>query len=144
MTDLTVSITKTLSAPIEQVFDAWLDPAMLTRFILPTPGMPQPDVENDPREGGRFRIVMHLGDDRIPHTGTYLEVQRPRRLKFSWESPYSTDDSTVTLDFTALDAKTTRVVLTQMKFLHEEARSDHETGWRNVIDQLAVILAPAH
>ena len=33
MTDLTVSITKTLSAPIEQVFDAWLDPAMLTRSL---------------------------------------------------------------------------------------------------------------
>jgi len=140
MTDLTVSLSKTINAPIEKVFDAWLDASLLTRFVLPTPGMPQPDVENDPREGGRFSIVMHLGDDRIPHTGTYLEVDRPQRLKFSWESPYSTDDSTVTLDFTPLDATTTQVELTQVKFLHEEARSDHETGWRNVIDQLALIL----
>lgn len=136
MTDLTVNITKTVHAPIEQVFDAWLNPELLTRFILPAPGMPQPEVETDPREGGRFTIVMHVGDDRIPHTGSYLELDRPHRLRFSWESPYSTDDSTVTLDFAEIDSTTTRVELTHAKFLHEEARSDHEGGWGNILDRL--------
>jgi len=136
MTDLTVNITKTVHAPIEQVFDAWLNPELLTRFVLPAPGMPQPEVENDPREGGRFTIIMHVGDDHIPHTGSYLELDRPHRLRFSWESPYSTDDSTVTLDFTEIDSATTRVELTHVKFLHEEARSDHEGGWGNILDRL--------
>ncbi|MCP4765941.1 MAG: SRPBCC domain-containing protein [Gammaproteobacteria bacterium] len=136
MTDLTVNITRTIHAPIKQVFDAWLDPELLTRFILPAPGMPQPEVENDPRENGRFTIVMHVGDDRVPHTGSYLELDRPRHLVFSWESPYSTDDSTVTLDFAEIDATTTRVELTHVKFLHEEARSDHEGGWGNILDRL--------
>lgn len=137
MTDLTVNITKTVHAPIEQVFDAWLNPELLTRFILPAPGMPQPEVENEPREGGRFTIVMHVGDDRIPHTGSYLELDRPHRLRFSWESPYSTDDSTVTLDFAEIDSTTTRVELTHVKFLHEEARSGHEGGWGNILDRLS-------
>ena len=136
MTDLTVNITKTIHAPIEQVFDAWLNPELLTRFILPAPGMPQPEVENDPRENGRFSIVMHVGDNRVPHTGSYLELDRPRRLKFSWESPYSADDSTVTLDFAEIDSTTTRVELTHVKFLHEEARSDHQGGWGNILDRL--------
>ncbi|MDH3763870.1 MAG: SRPBCC domain-containing protein [Gammaproteobacteria bacterium] len=140
MSDLTVNLKKTINAPIERVFDAWLDPAMLTRFILPDPAMPQPEVENDPREGGRFTIVMHVGDDRLPHTGTYLTVERPRRLRFSWKSAYSPDDSTVTLDFTALDADTTRVELTHVKFLHEEARSDHEGGWGNILDKLVEVI----
>lgn len=140
MTDLTVNLNKTVNAPIEKVFDAWLDPGMLTRFILPAPGMPQPDVENDPREGGRFTIVMHVGDDKIPHTGSYLIVDRPNRLVFSWKSPYSTDDSTVTLDFKAVDASTTQVELTHVKFLHEEARSDHEGGWGNILDKLNEVI----
>ena len=140
MSDLTVNLKKTINAPIERVFDAWLDPAMLTRFILPDPAMPQPEVENDPREGGRFTIVMHVGDDRLPHTGTYLTVERPRRLRFSWKSAYSPDDSTVTLDFTAIDADTTRVELTHVKFLHEEARSDHEGGWGNILDKLVEVI----
>lgn len=140
MTDLTVNIEKIINAPIEKVFDAWLDPAMLTRFILPDPAMPQPEVENEPREGGRFTIVMHVGDDKLPHTGSYLKVERPNRLKFSWESAYSTDDSTVTLDFTAIDAGTTKVELTHVKFLHEEARSNHEGGWGNILDKLDEII----
>ncbi|MDH3449769.1 MAG: SRPBCC domain-containing protein [Gammaproteobacteria bacterium] len=140
MTDLTVRIDKTVNAPIEKVFDAWLDPALLTQFILPAPGMSQPEVENDPREGGNFTIVMHVGDDRVPHSGSYLAIDRPNRLKFSWESPYSTDDSAVTLEFTAVDANTTEVTLTHVKFLHEEARSDHEGGWSNILDKLGEVL----
>jgi len=140
MTDLTVNIEKIINAPIEKVFDAWLDPAMLTRFILPDPAMPQPEVENDPREGGRFTIIMHVGDDKLPHSGSYLTVDRPGRLKFSWESVYSPDDSSVTLDFTAIDATTTKVELTHVKFLHEEARSDHEGGWGNILDKLDAVL----
>ena len=137
MTDLTVSLSKTIHAPIEKVFDAWLDPAMLSRFILPAANMPQPEVTTDPREGGRFEIIMHVGDDKLPHTGTYLVLKRPTQLVFSWESGYSPDDSTVSLDFTAVDATTTRVELTHVKFLHEEARSDHEGGWTLILEHLA-------
>lgn len=140
MTDLTVNLNKIINAPIEKVFDAWLDPEMLIQFILPAPDMPQPDVENDAREGGRFSIIMHVGDDKIPHTGSYLTVDRPNRLVFSWESPYSTDDSTVTLEFKAIDAGTTSVELTHVKFLHEEARSDHEGGWGNILDKLHEVI----
>ena len=137
MTELTLKLEKTINAPIEKVFDAWLDPAMLTQFILPQPGMPNPRVENDPREGGQFRIVMIHGDDELPHGGNYLVIDRPRQLKFTWASHYSPDDSTVTLDFTGVDANTTHVVLTQEKFLHEEARDAHRGGWGNILDSLA-------
>ena len=140
MTDLTVSVSKTINAPAERVYDAWLDPALLTRFILPAIGMPQPEVGNDPREGGRFEIVMHVGDERIPHRGTYLELKRPERIVFSWESPYSTDDSRVTLEFSAVGDGQTRVELTHIRFLNEEARDNHEGGWRNILDALDGIL----
>ncbi len=35
MTDLIVNISKTIQAPIEKVFDAWLNPETLSQFILP-------------------------------------------------------------------------------------------------------------
>lgn len=140
MTDLTLKVSKNIDAPIERVFDAWLDPALLTRFILPAPGMPQPEVENNAREGGRFSIIMQVGDERIPHTGTYLVLRRPDRLVFSWESPYSTDDSRVTLEFSAIGENSTRVELTHEKFLNEEARDNHEGGWRNILNELDSVL----
>ena len=140
MTDLTVSITKNINAPIEKVFDAWLDPSILTQFILPAPGMPQPEVENDAREGGRFTIVMQVGENKIPHFGTYLIIKRPKQLVFTWESPFSVDGSQVNIKFSAIDDQTTQVDLTHRKFADEESRDNHRGGWGNILDKLDDVL----
>ena len=140
MTELTVNLSKTINAPIEQVFDAWLDPAMLAQFILPMPGMPQPEVNNDAREGGEFSIIMQVGEDRIPHTGSYLIINRTSQLVFTWQSPFSVDGSQVDLRFNAINDNTTEIELTHTKFADEEARSDHEGGWGNILDTLGNIV----
>jgi uncharacterized protein YndB with AHSA1/START domain len=140
MNDLTLCVKKTVNAPIDNVFDAWLDAEMLARFILPMPGMPQPEVENEPHQGGGFTIVMHVGDNKIPHTGEYLEINRPNRLVFSWVSPFSTDGSTVTINFNESANGGTDVELTHVRFIDEEARSDHEGGWTNILEKLDNIL----
>jgi len=140
MTELTVNINKEINAPIEKVFDAWLDPKMLARFMTPMPGMPESDVENEAVEGGEFTIIMHAGNDDLPHTGKYLEISRPDKLVFTWESHRSIDDSTVTINFTKLDDNKTKLELTHVKFINEEARSDHEGGWGNIINKLSEIL----
>ena len=141
MKDLTLNVRKTIHAPIEKVFDAWLNPELLAQFILPMPGMPQPEVENDAQQGGSFTIVMQVGDDKIPHTGEYLEINRPDKLVFSWLSPCSTDGSQVTIDFKAVDSSTTDVELTHVRFIDEETRADHEGGWTNILEMLDEVLS---
>ncbi len=140
MTELTVQLTRIINAPIEQVFDAWLDPETLARFILPMPGMPQPEVTNDACEGGGFTIIMQVGEDRIAHTGKYLEIIRPERLVFTWESPFSPAGSRVTLLFSAEAESRTRIDLTHVKFFDEQTRTDHEGGWGNILASLDDLL----
>ena len=141
MKDLTLNVSKTIHAPIEKVFDAWLNPELLAQFILPMPGMPQPKVENEAQQGGSFTIVMQVGDDKIPHTGEYLEINRPDKLVFSWLSPFSTDGSQVTIDFKSVDSGTTDVELTHIRFIDEEARANHEGGWTNILEMLDEVLS---
>ncbi len=141
MTDLTVNITKIIHAPIEKVFDAWLSAETLSQFILPMPGMPSPQVENQAREGGNFTIIMQVGDDKIPHSGKYLEISRPNKLVFTWDSPFSIDGSTVTLKFTDMGENKTNVDLTHVKFPDEESRVNHEGGWGNILEVLNDVLA---
>lgn len=142
MTDLTVNIDKIIHAPIEKVFDAWLDPSMLTKFMKGIPDKTDTDVEIDARESGRFTFIMHMGDVKIPHTGTYLEIRRPDRLVFTWKSQYSVvENSTVTLNFTRIDDNKTNVSLSHVKFIDEDARSGHEEGWGNILDQLNEIMS---
>ncbi len=136
MTDLTVNVTKTIHAPIEKVFDAWLNPKILSLFMTPMPSMPESDVENDAREGGCFTIIMHAGDDELPHSGEYLEIKRPHKLVFTWVSHRSVDNSVVTLNFTKIEDAKTKVSLSHVKFVDEKSRFDHEGGWGHILDKL--------
>jgi len=141
MAELTVNINKVIHAPIEKVFDAWFNPGMLSKFMKGLPDKTDTDVEIDAREGGHFKFVMHLGDDQIEHTGEYLEISRPSKLVFTWASRYSiVDNSTVTLNFTKIDDTKTNISLTHVKFIDEEARSGHEEGWSNILDNLNEIM----
>lgn len=141
MTDLKVNIEKIIHAPIEDVFDAWLNPEMLAQFMRGLPEMTETEVDIDAREGGRFTFVMNLGDEKIPHTGKYLEIRRPDKLVFTWESQYSVaDNSTVTLLFTKIDETKTNISLTHLRFIDEEARSGHEEGWGHVLVHLEEVM----
>jgi len=136
MTDLTVNVNKVINAPIEKVFDAWLDPKVLSKFMMPMPGMAESDVQNYAQEGGSFTITMHAGGAKLPHTGRYIEINRPDKLVFTWASHCSVDNSTVTLNFTKLAEDKTNIGLSHIKFIDEESRSDHEGGWTNILKAL--------
>ena len=135
MTELSLNVSRTINAPVEALFNAWLDPEMLARFMLPGDGMSVPKAETDPVEGGRFDIIMQAGEQEIPHAGTYKKIDRHSQLVFTWESPFSTDGSTVTLDFKPVDGGT-EVNLNHVKFPNEESRDNHEGGWAAILAKL--------
>ncbi|MGI9316644.1 MAG: SRPBCC family protein [bacterium] len=137
---LSLSITKTINAPVEKVFDAWLDPETLSRFMLPKAGMPCPAVKLDPSVGGRFQIDMDVGEKIIPHEGEYLEIERPNRLCFTWVSPFSAPGSTVTIDFQSSGEGVTDITLSHVRHLSEESRDSHHGGWTNILDQEAEVI----
>jgi uncharacterized protein YndB with AHSA1/START domain len=81
-----VEIHRRLPAPIGEVFRWWTEPDLLCEWMTPI-GNVEADI--DLRVGGALRIVMK-GDGRvIEHTGEYLEIDPPRRLVFTWVSPYT-------------------------------------------------------
>ncbi|MGI9391182.1 MAG: SRPBCC family protein [Boseongicola sp.] len=136
-TELSMETSRTIAAPREKLFDAWLDADMLAQFMMPAQNMSVPEAKSDPREGGRFRIVMLAGDQELPHEGTYKTIDRPNQLAFTWESPFSTlEDSTVTVDFReAQDG--TEVTLRHVRFPSEEIRDNHQGGWTAILEALA-------
>ena len=134
-TDLTLTVSRLIKADAKRIYDAWLDPAMLSRFMRPDADVTIPKATNDPRVGGRFDILMQAGDKQIPHAGTYLDLTPHSRIVFTWESPFSTDGSTVTVAL-APEAEGTKVTLTHVKFLSEEMRDNHQKGWGEILDAL--------
>lgn len=136
MSEFETTVKKTIPAPRKAVFEAWLDPKALGKFMTPGPGMTVPRAETDPKVGGRYVIVMQAGDQEIPHEGEYKVIDRYERLQFSWKSPYSTHDQLVTLTFVEVSERETELTLHHQGFDSEESRDNHEKGWGAILEAL--------
>jgi uncharacterized protein YndB with AHSA1/START domain len=99
-----VVVTHRFSASSERVFDAWLDPEMIGKWMF-SPTLLEQEVVSislDPRVGGSFSFVVRRQDNEIDHIGKYLEIDRPRRLVFTWWIRQdSVDSSRVMVDIVA-------------------------------------------
>jgi uncharacterized protein YndB with AHSA1/START domain len=135
MTDLSLTCKQVVKAPPERVFDAWLDPVQMSLFMSPRPEMHVRDVTTDARVGGRFFVLM-VGDKDYPHEGSYRVIDRPKRLVFSWEAPWSAPGTEVEILFHP-HLEGTEVVLTHVRFLSEDSRDNHLQGWSGILGKLA-------
>jgi uncharacterized protein YndB with AHSA1/START domain len=137
MTDLSLTVQKRIAAPPARVYNAWLDPAVLSRFMASGTGVTLTTAETDPRVGGRFRLDMNVGGTDYPHCGTYLDLVPHSRIAFTWESHSSTvEGSTVTLDLVP-DGDGTLLTLTHVRFASEPVRDAHAASWDLMLAGLA-------
>lgn len=140
MSELKLTTSRHIAAAMPDVFEAWLNPEMLARFMLPGEGMSVPKAHVDPRVGGRFEIIMMAGDKTIPHGGEYKAIDPHSRIVFTWESPFSVEGSTVTLNLTQADEGGTDLELIHVKFPDQESRDNHLGGWGNILATLDAVL----
>ena len=138
---LELTVTQVIPAAAKDVFEAWLDPKALARFMKPGDGMADARVEVDAREGGAFLIAMRAGDQELPHRGEYKTISKYDRLVFTWESNFTVPGSTVTIDFKEIAANQTELTLHHVGFPNEEARDNHQGGWGRIVDGLSKVVS---
>ncbi|AKF02949.1 SRPBCC family protein [Sandaracinus amylolyticus] len=130
-------VTRVLPAPIARVFDAWTRSETLARWFTCTPAW-DATAESDLRVGGRYRVVMHEGS-RVAGVayGEYLEIDRPRRLVFTWsaEGNAPVQGSVVTVELEAIGART-RLTLTHDLDPGSEVGRAHARGWDGTLARL--------
>ena len=79
-----IRVSRRFSAPSEQVFDAWLDPAVAGKWLFATaiPASHDAGRNRRPRRG-LFRFAERPHRAIIEHTGEYVEIVPHRRLVFT-------------------------------------------------------------
>jgi uncharacterized protein YndB with AHSA1/START domain len=134
--EYSLTVRREIAATADVLFDAWLDARSLGSWLRPA-GSRETRAETDPQPGGAFRIVMVTDETTIAHSGTYLEIDRPHRLVFTWSSPATGfRDSVVTVTFEPLSDGSTRVEIHQVGLPDADAQTSHEAGWTDALREL--------
>jgi len=138
----TLHIERTFQAPAQRVFEAWTSEEVLRRWWHAEHDWETTVAEVDLRVGGAIRVVM-----RDPHNdveygggGTFVEIEPPTRLAFTWLWDGNDTRMLIELDLEETDGVTT-VRFTHSGLWDEDAVRSHEEGWDNSFDNLDRVLA---
>ncbi len=137
--DHVLEIERRLNAEPDRVFAAWIEPDQMAEWFGPG-NMTIPHSSADARVGGAWSVTMRNegGHERIVG-GVYREIDRPKRLVFTWGwlvDGQPGKETEVAVDFIA-DGDGTLMRLTQRGFDTAENRDMHNKGWSYSFDGLA-------
>lgn len=125
MKTIEVRVERTICAPADEVFDAWLNSAV--------PGTPWNAAEKfilEAKADGLF--YWHLRG--ISHYGRFTEMKRPDRMAHTWVSPNTLGlESTVTVTFEK-QGENTRMTLVHCGLPDTQEARGHEKGWNYFFD----------
>jgi uncharacterized protein YndB with AHSA1/START domain len=128
-------VHRELPAPPHVCYAEWLDPGALGEFMAPLPHRAA-NVRCDARVGGTFHIDMVSPEGTVHIGGTYLELEPPRRLRFTWDSDFGDGfESIVTVTFEPVGDERTRMTIRHEQ-LPRPLAGDHERGWASIAERL--------
>lgn len=151
-TDGKSSATKSSSIPVrverqfesaaEQVFDAWLDRENIGKWLFATPNGEMVKVEVDPRVGGQFTIIEKRGELLAEHFGTYVTIDRPRKLVFGFRTDTSSDPTVVTIEITPTANGCKLVLSHEMSAEWADFVGRAREGWTMILEGLSSTVRP--
>lgn len=130
-------VARRFRAPAERVFDAWLDAEWARRWLFATPAGEIVRAELDPRVGGRYLFVDRRYGEDVEHAGEYLEIDRPRRLVFTFGLPRESPDfDRVTVEIVPVEDGCELTLTHDMDARWAEHRGRAEEGWAALLEGL--------
>ncbi len=131
LTDITVS--RTIPAPPEKVFDVWIDPK--------SPGGPWFGAHRvilNPVVDGLFYLAVKNDEGRAwPHYGRFLHIDRPRLVEYTWMSEATKGAESIVTVTMESQGEQTEVTLRHSGVPDDEMGRQHKEGWTWVLSALA-------
>jgi uncharacterized protein YndB with AHSA1/START domain len=136
-------VSRDFDASPEDVFDAWLDPAMAGKFLFATPDGEMLKVEIDAHVGGRALIVERRVSGDAHHHIQYEVIDRPHRLVFLFRAdPAGKGQWTrVSIEITPRGAGSTLTLTHEMDPQWAAYEDQTRKGWTMILESLAKVVA---
>ena len=116
------------------ILDLW---GVVHDGVRPYPGAVDCKASCDLRPGGAFSLVMSSEQSSREVSGTYVEVDRPRKLVFTWIGPLTNNVNTLVTVELYPRGDETDLVLTHERLPTPAIVEGHTRGWGNILDHLA-------
>lgn len=137
---LRLTVSRQFAASPEAVFDAWLDAESVVQWLFTTPGGVMERVQITPRVGGGFEVFERRGEQLATHYGTYIELDRPRRLAFDFSTDREQAPTRVSVDFEARDGGCVVTLTHEMDAKWVSYGDSVRAGWGGALDDLSHVL----
>ena len=138
---ITLSVTHRYRASAERVYDAWLDLETVKQFMFSTETGEIVRAELDPIVGGTFVLTDRRDGEDVEHTGEYLELDRPKRIVFTFGIPaFSLHFDSVELDIKPLEEGCELTLTHTMLKEFEEYKDRSIQGWTKMLASLGNVL----
>ena len=127
-----------INAPASAVFAALTEPEQLTQWWGREGGFRTTRAMADVRVGGAWAMYGVTGEgEQNDLFGTYLIVDPPHHLAFTWRrDPALADDTIVRYDLEERNG-VTHLTVTHTGFVNAEDHDDHVHGWGTVLGWVA-------
>ena len=135
-----VSVKRVFNAPINEVFDAFVNPEKMDNWHHPD------GFTSKNKVFGEKRYEIEMSNNKIPQvgiiSGDYLEFKRPERLVFTWSWDWQKDlpPTKVEIDFKKLSEDKTEISLVHSGFTDQVTATQHESGWEMAFNYLETFL----
>ncbi|MGD1212071.1 MAG: SRPBCC domain-containing protein [Candidatus Acidiferrales bacterium] len=131
-----MTIARTIPASAEKIFDLWMNPK--------SPGGPWFGAERviiNPVVDGLFYIAVKHEGRAWPHYGRFIQVDRPRRIEYTWMSEATKGAESVVSLTMEPRGEDTEVTLRHSGVPDDEMGRQHKDGWTWILSTLAEGLA---
>ena len=140
--DWAIAVDKSVALSVEDVYRAWLEPALVKRWMAPgTMRVSEPTI--DARPEGQWQLEMiDVDGSRHKAFGQYtllselseLSDSSELALTWAWDGGHYTTQITVTIEAGANGR--TDVCIEQRGFPSMDVAQSHEAGWAGCLDKL--------
>lgn len=135
-----VRVEKRFRHPPERVFDAFLDPAQVGRWLFHTPDGVMERTDYHPIVGGSFAIFERRGETLARHFGRFVEIERPYRIVFDFRVDESPDEPTrVTVTFAPDEGGCIVVLRHDLAPAWAAYAERSAAGWSMILDNLSAV-----
>ncbi len=125
----TITVSAIINKPVDQVWQSWTNPESIKQWAFASDDWAVGDVENDLREGGRFKTNMHAKDNSagFDFTGKYTIVNKNKEISYLID-----DGRTVQAIFEDLGDRTKVTQTFEME--NQNSEEKQREGWQSILN----------